>query len=84
MLIGINNNPESIYITKSIHLQISLKMVYGSMDDVICEGKVHPNGQMTIPKPKRDELGIVAHDNIYFIIVKVISKDGDTKYKKGG
>jgi len=84
LLIGINNNPESIYITKSIHLQISLKMVHGNMVDEICEGKSHPNGQMTIPKSKRDELGIEPNDNIYFIIVKVISSNGDTKYKKGG
>ena len=53
------------------------------MNNDIVWGKVHPNGQLTIPKDKREELDIEdGKDIVYFIIVKVIASDGMIKYEK--
>ena len=52
------------------------------VDLSIMGGRIHPNGQITVPKLKRDELNIEDGDTIYFKIFKVIDNNGVVRYEK--
>lgn len=48
---------------------------------IVC-GKLHPNGQITIPKLKREELELEDGDIVYFEVLKVIAPDGKIRFEK--
>lgn len=51
-------------------------------DNEVVKGEIHANGQLTVPKTKREEIGIEEHDTVYYIIIKVITKNGMVRYSK--
>ena len=48
--------------------------------DTVFDSTLLPNGQVTVKKSVRDELGLEAGDIIFLEVKKVISKTGDDKF----
>lgn len=52
------------------------------MGNIVLNGKIHHNGQITVPKPIRDELDIKEGDILVYELIKIIANDGMIRYEK--